>query len=279
MKSRKQVRSSLSTRLAAYSATAGAAMLTAPAANAAVQNITSFPTTVFNFSGDSSSVNQAFSHGEFTGTNGTHKQMQYVPGFTTPGIPFRPPMPGHFTGTKNSHYIPGTPGSPGMPGMHFPGHSMTVATFHHGKALGINLAGAEGSVNRLSKGAAFSGLKFYNTHQVLASRPTGNAPIRGLFASNSGYIAFKDGSYYGWLKVRVGKNTGGAPDAISFLTNGNGDFGALDKTSNSGADGFTVGTVAPVPEPSAFTIAGLGLLALGAQGLRELRRRRQTAQK
>jgi hypothetical protein len=69
----------------------------------------------------------------------------------------------------------------------------------------------------------------------------------------------------------------GAPTHFSLLSNGSGVLGAFDKASDASGDGFTVGSTAPVPEPSGMTIGGLSLLALGARGLKELRRRRQVA--
>lgn len=53
--------------------------------------------------------------------------------------------------------------------------------------------------------------------------------------------------------------------------NGNGIYGAFGLVS----DNIKAGEIAGVPEPAMLAIDGLGLLALGAAGLRELRQRRQ----
>jgi hypothetical protein len=75
--------------------------------------------------------------------------------------------------------------------------------------------------------------------------------------------------------VQLVNNADGDPVEISLIAK-NGDpgvYGAFGLAS----DDITAGEVAPAPspEPSSMIIGGLALLALGARGLKELRRRRQ----
>lgn len=98
----------------------------------------------------------------------------------------------------------------------------------------------------------------------------------------SGYVAFKQAAnghnYYGWLKVKVTENGNKQPTEIQLVANSNGNYGAYDLVGNTTSDGFTVGDdVVPVPEPIHPALVGLGLLAVGAAGVRELRRRRNIA--
>ena len=268
MKTKKSNVKILNSKLAAYSATATAALLVAPVAHATIQDITGLSLNL-NLPGSQSFSAGGFS-GSFNGTHGSMKQQVMTPGFTTPGFPG---MPGHFSGPYNSIYLPSTPG---FPGQHFPGHLITVGTYWHGKAnINGNVAGVSNASN-LAKGIAFTGLNFFNGQHLLAYR-TNHLHQSGAFNGNSGYLAFKAGSYYGWLKVKVSLGGNNAPDEIQLVDNGDGIYGAFDKISDTSADGFKVGSVAtePVPEPSVAAIGGLGLLALGAAGVRELRRRRK----
>jgi len=274
MKTRQSVRSnSLNAKLAAYSATATAALLAAPTAEATVQNITGLNVSV-NLAGS-----QSFDAGPFHGSvNGTHTAQinsAYIPGFPgTPGFPGLPSTPGGF---------PGSPGFPGFPGI--PGHETFFsskrgsAKIHGTQGIAANL----GNVVLLSKGANFSGLNFLSGTNLLLAAKFSHSGGRGNFLGQSGYVAFKahdtKGTYYGWLKVKVSEDSSGVPDKIELVDNGNGVDGAYDLTSDVLGDGFTVGSVAPVPEPSVAAIGGLGLLALGARGVRELRKRRKEGQK
>jgi hypothetical protein len=252
-------------RLVAYSATAGAALLAAPVADAAIQNINSLSLSLDlpqNGGYQSLSFDVGPFHGAFNGHRGTYKQMSYVPGSFNPGTP--------------PYTAPGGTSFPGSPSFSNPGYSRTVGTNRYGRAnLSGNIAG--GLASRLDRGIPFAGLAFSNNSHLLASRSSYGGGT-GNFRGQSGYIAFQTGSYYGWLKVKVGLDADGVPNQISLVDDGNGIVGAFDKTSEALADGFNVGIVA-APEPSIAAIAGLGLLAFGAVGVREMRRRKAAAQK
>jgi hypothetical protein len=255
----------LTRRLAAYSATAGAALLTMPVADAAIQNINNVSLSLDlpqNGGYQNFSFNVGPFQGAFNGNRGTYKQRSYVPGTYFPGSP-------PYTGASGTYF-------PSNPGFSNPGHYTTVRTNRYGRA---NLAGniAGGFASRLDKGIPFAGLAFSNNSHLLASR-SGSGGGTGNFGGQSGYIAFQTGSYYGWLKVKVGLDSNGVPDQISLVDNGDGIIGAFDKTSEVSADGFNVG-VTEAPEPSIAAIGGLGLLAFGAAGVREWRRRKAAAQK
>ena len=242
-------------RLAAYSATAGAALLAAPAANATIQNLNNISLSL--------DLPQ----------NGGYQSLSFDVG----------PFHGYFNGSRNAYdrvnYIPGTyyhPPTSTRPGYFDPGHNTTVA-YRYGKAsLAGNIAGGY-YASRLDKGIPFAGLSFAGGSHLMASRSYGGSAY-GNFMGQSGYLAFQAGSYYGWLKVKVGLDADGVPNQISLVDDGNGIIGAFDKMSDAAADGFSVGVMA-IPEPSIAAIGGLGLLALGAAGVRELRRRKASVRK
>jgi hypothetical protein len=268
MKSQKLSRSQFNSKLLAYSATAGAVVLVSSAADAgSLQLITTSPGNFYFANNSGGSDFTGVPHVRFHGTNGTQKFQQYRPG--TPG---RPPLTTISSMGLHNTLSPGTAGRAG--------YFSTTHIAHNGKLLVSNAAGDGNNAYLLSKGAPIAGGNFVGGQQILATqKPNGYGTTQhGNFVNASGYIAFKDGSYYGWLKIRVGKDGGGAPDSLSFLSNGSGVFGAIDKTSDPAGDGFNVGTTA-APEPSGMTIGGLALLALGARGVKELRRRRQVAKK
>jgi len=249
-------------RLAAYSASAGVALLAAPVAEATIQNINSLSLSLDlpqNGGFQSLPFNVGPFNGELRGSRATYKQTTYIPGTYFPGTP-------PYTGPSNTYF-------PGSPGFYNPGHAETIGTNRYGKASFYgNIANSGSYAKRFNKGDAFGSLSFGSSRHLLASKSySGNA--YGNFRGQSGYIAFQTGSYYGWLKVKVGLDSNGVPNQISLVDNGNGVYGAFDKIDDISADGFTIGAVA-APEPSIAAIGGLGLLAFGAAGVRELRRRR-----
>ncbi len=104
--------------------------------------------------------------------------------------------------------------------------------------------------------------------------------VRGGFlpaTANSpaiGYVAILFGAQeFGWLRVKVTADGNGRPASAALYDNGSGIVGAYEAGSIQA--GYP-DAVAAVPEP-ANVAGGLALLALGAAGVRELRRRRKDA--
>ncbi|HVU24501.1 MAG TPA: hypothetical protein VHE13_10280 [Opitutus sp.] len=93
---------------------------------------------------------------------------------------------------------------------------------------------------------------------------------------NSGYLVFKSGSYYGWLHLKVEAPADGSKATITFVPNGAGVVGAVENINSADIASFHIGDVYAVPEPASVP-SGLALFALGAVGVRELRRRRRQA--
>lgn len=237
-------------RLAVYSATAGAALLVAPVADAAIQNITGLSISL-DLPQNGGVQTLSFAAGPFHGSMQGSNQTRV----TTLAGPSFPTGPSSFPTTS----------SPGV---------LTVVYLGQAVLQG-NVAGSGSLASRPAKGIAFSGMNFSTPAHRLAYKSQFGASS-GNFLGRSGYVAFKTNSYYGWLKVKVDLDSNGVPNQISLVDNGNGVFGAYDNINDVIADGFTVGAVA-APEPSTVAISGLGLLAFGAAGVCELRRRRQKA--
>jgi len=91
--------------------------------------------------------------------------------------------------------------------------------------------------------------------------------VGGASAEVVGYLGFKFSksaqTYYGWLRASVFYFDN---KIISFGLKGNSE-------GVYGAWGDPAITAGAVPEPSVAALGGLGLLALGASGVREMRRR------
>jgi hypothetical protein len=96
--------------------------------------------------------------------------------------------------------------------------------------------------------------------------------------NQTGYIGFRHAannlSYNGWLRVGVTFDQSGIPTAISLLAK-EGEPDVYGAWSTGEIHGGEIAASA-VPEP-AQVATGLGLLALGAAGVREFRRRRKEA--
>lgn len=103
------------------------------------------------------------------------------------------------------------------------------------------------------------------------------APVGGN-GQATGYVGirlFNNAThYYGWLRVKVTNDGRGYLHSISLLADGNGVAGAFAAVPNSSILAGQEATA--VPEP-AMVAGGLALFALGAVGVRELRRRRSVA--
>jgi hypothetical protein len=125
---------------------------------------------------------------------------------------------------------------------------------------------------------------FYNGGYFMTALKTqGGAGTfaRGQFhaaigAPATGYVGFrmKNGTHasydYGWLRLKVTVGSNGRADSISVIPLADtGIYGAYQ------TGGINAGQTAAVPEPTNLT--GLALLALGAVGVREARRRRKQA--
>jgi PEP-CTERM motif len=153
----------------------------------------------------------------------------------------------------------GTTGSELIGNMQFLGSNYIASKLVFGDALPGSLP-ANG-VNFFNKSNGFSGGNFM-------------PEVNG--STMDGYVGFQhtNGSYVGWLKVSISTwESTGQSKTFSIVANSDGVYGAYGLLS----DGLTVGQVSSIPEPATMA-SGLGLLALGAAGLREHRRRRTRAE-
>jgi hypothetical protein len=99
----------------------------------------------------------------------------------------------------------------------------------------------------------------------------GNFRAHGNSAVASGYLGFKTShGHNGWLKLQVTNDGSGSPLSVTFVKGDDGLYGQI------GGPGVETDGVSAIPEP-ADVASGLGLLALGAVGVREMRRRRKVA--
>lgn len=240
-------------RLAAYSTTAVATLAAAPGAEAAIHDITD-GTGGNLLVNDSHTTAPVLAFQNNTAgmliTAGPLKVEFY--GINSPG--------GLASGKIESH-------DAAFAGFNTHAGTRTIS-FAKDVPLSANIA-AEGPFNNVRASYLF--------FQGNSRTPSANAefnPAPGAGAAKNGYLAFKatQGThhYYGWLRVRVTDSAGKFPDEISLVAD-DGIYGAYGLTS----DDLKVGEVAPVPEPSSLELSGLGLLAMGAAGVRELRRKRR----
>lgn len=254
---RLQKKKALRSRLSAYSATAIAALAAAPAVHAEITNFTGFildgeMTTIVGFK--PGVTPRATSFTANFGTNGHLKiglfgyaMKSTSHRVTNARVSFAIANSG-FVAVTNSRYSNALNLAPGDP------------------VNGQNFALANGMLAR-NHGAVQSG-------QFL---PPGSS------ASKTGYVgirfALSGVTNYGWLRMRVNNSSSGFPSQIYMLPKAGSIsiFGAFDSKADIAADGFKVGSVAAVPEPSLEALTGLGLLAVGAAGLREMRRRKAAA--
>jgi hypothetical protein len=241
-------------KLAAYSATAGAALTLSPSADATIQNLTTF------------SVNNGVSFS--TTAPNAHSLMS-----SPANVLFTAATAGHNAGFKGV-LMAGLYYNVGAAGIHKP--SLNTALSSNPplvmKKLALNVPVVESS--RLIAG---TNRNFWAARHSSRGNPSlnfGSFVPSGPNATATGYVGFKSNwrghTYFGWLRIKVTDSATGYPDAITLIDkNGDGIFGAFGLSSDSIKAGQTA---LAVPEPS---IGGLCLLALGAAGVRELRRRRK----
>jgi len=136
--------------------------------------------------------------------------------------------------------------------------------------------GGSSSVDRLVADSHVAAKTAFGGDVNIAHRSTGGAnnfpfaPAAGAGQHATGYIGFKTaGNQYGWLKIQVMNNGRGVPTIVNFEQGTDGLYGQIGD-STVVTDG-----VSAIPEPASVA-SGLGLLALGAAGVREMRRRRAT---
>lgn len=261
MKAKTRSTAIFSSRLKAYSATAAAAFLAAPAVEAAVQNITdgaggnllingSHTTLpIFNFGNKSASMQITagpiqFSFYAFNSASG------FATGKLVSGLSPFAAYHEHTT-RSNRDFL-------------FPYNIAASATIS-----------AQGPFRNSHGGyLIFQGGTSPSNHVEFN-------PAFGASNHKTGYLGFKatqgTNHYYGWVRLKVTDSAGGFPDQFALVDkSSDGIFGAFGSPS----DQIKAGEIATsVPEPPSFDITGLGLLALGAQGIREMRRRRATQKK
>ncbi len=230
-------RSALSARLSVYSATAGAAILATSPADAM--------TTITSGAGGNLLVSGSLLTGSFPALTNIASSTASAVEFTVGG----------FHGKL-------------LGGSFF--NDMNYARFY--AVSGSVLTDLGGVAKNFAFGSLLAGTGTPRSDGLLAA----SYGLVGNFAPGTGYVGFQFQNsgidYHGWLRVRVTLDSRGVANSVTLLTKeGSTDvYGAYDLASNP----LTAGTV---PEPSTVALSGLGLLALGATGVRELRRRR-TAQ-
>lgn len=229
----------LDASLGRYAVAAGAALSASLNADAAITNLTS--TGGFTLDG-------TVDYGAFN--------------FSDSGIEI------NFSGYRSFFYSPGSPGtfttsgaySPGSPGFSSQSGQIWASGTNINFLkldLGQNIAGFGAYFNNLTLFSTFSG----NGGGPLSPAPGGNA---------QGYLAFNANvggeNMVGWLRVSIGRGLDNRPSSFDVIADGSGFVGAFAPAS----EGLSVGDLAAIPEP-ASAAAGLGLLALGAAGLRRRR--------
>jgi len=230
-------------KLLGYSATAGAALLLAPASHAQTLNIEYFNVFPFapggppTFTVTSASFNLGVRERRFGAWSAGHSPI-----FTALFLQSNNPV----TGGNLRFHVDG---------------SGVEERSHAALLLGNNsrIAGA-GLLGSLVTVAGY----FRPGHAAY-----GNFLPIGPNAHASGYIGFKIATNeYGWLRIKVTNDAYGAPITVAVVAAQDGLLGQVGDSS--------LRTPSAIPEP-ADVASGLGLLALGAAGVRELRRRRAVA--
>jgi hypothetical protein len=251
-------RADLACKLTAYSGATAAVLALAPGASAQIHNITSF---------------------DYSGQTGTTTAPSLTIGSNGGALRFTAGVfHGEFLAYGSAF------GGNRRVAVYFPGPDM----FHGNVAA----AGRYTSALKLNAGQLIAGQPFpasirpwlvEKNGPASGSGGTVNARFMpaGANQSATGYVAFKTNqnghAYYGWLRVKVEADANDFPHVVTLVAKAGspGIYGAYESATASGIASFAVGDTA-VPEP-ATVASGLALCALGAAGVREMRRRRTAA--
>lgn len=157
-------------------------------------------------------------------------------------------------------------------------------TFSSGRiqagGAGVSLSLNNGYIAKLSSGALINGFAaaggYQNFFSTLSGFFSGTAGgfNPGVNGQDEGMIGFRiedavGALYVGWLNVNISRDARGRPLGLYLAPlDRSGVMGAFVPLAE--AAGFTAGQLAAVPEP-ATAATGLGVLALGAAGLRRRR--------
>ncbi len=246
----------LRSHLSAYSATAIASLAAAPPVHAEITNFTGFildgeMTTIVGFKPGVTPRASSFTAN--FGTNG-HLKLGFF------GYAMKSTSMNHVTNGRLSFAANGF---------------VAVTNARYSNAL------------NLATGDPVNGQNFALGNGMLARNngavQSGQFLPPGSSAAKTGYVGIRftlgGVTNYGWLRMRVNNSAYGFPSQVYMLPKAGSIsiFGAFDNKADIEADGFKVGSVAAVPEPSVEALSGLGLLAVGAAGLREMRRRKAAA--
>lgn len=254
----------LAPRVAAYSATATATAALAIAPAAAGQTITRL--TQYSVDGVSFTAFAAGSPVEIDLTDTTDGSFPMHIATQEGAIRADFRFIGGVVGGSNAHMVLyGFPISGPLAGGAAAGTNHNPGAFGPGEAI----------EHLFEAGTAIGGNRQL-AYRIRSSVYSGNWIASANQASKTAYLAFKSAGYYGWLHLKVVFAIDGHSAAVSLLPNTNGIFGAVVSTSDPDAALFKTGqdALAAVPEPASVA-GGLALLALGAAGVRELRRRRK----